>query len=86
MFTRKRTQGRDFYDIAFLLNKTKPNYGFLKSRLGIDTPVLLKDKLLAKCSGLDFKKLGKDIENLIFNPNDIKKVVLFEDLIKEVDL
>jgi len=84
VFTRKRIQGRDFYDIAFLLNKTKPNYDFLKSRLGIDTPSLLKDKLLTKCSELDFKKLAKDIENLIFNPNDLKKVILFEDLIKDL--
>ena len=86
IFNRKRVQGRDFYDIAFICNKTKPNYDFLKQKLDISNPRQLKDKLLKKCEELDFNKLEKDVEPLIFNQNELKKIVLFKDLIREIEL
>lgn len=86
VFTRKRVQGRDFYDIAFLLNRTKPNYDFLKEKLKIDSPKSLKNKLIVKCNELDFDQLAKDIEPLLFNPSDKKKITLFPNLIREVEL
>ena len=85
VFTRKRTQGRDFYDIVFLINKTKPNYNFLKLKLGIDNSSLLRERLLLKCKELNFEQLAKDLESLVFNPNDFKKVILFPELIKETE-
>src|SRR3989338_8421607 len=69
--TRKTPQGRDFYDIAFLVNKTRPNYNFLKLKLGIDSPELLKETLLSRCKTWNFTALAKDIENLIFNQSEI---------------
>lgn len=83
IFNRKRTQGRDFYDIVFLSARTKPNYDFLKEKLKVKSESELKEKVLGKCKELDFKKLAKDIEPLIFNSKDLKKVVYFEEFIKE---
>lgn len=82
VFNRKRTQGRDFYDIVFLTSRSKPNYDFLKEKLNIKNRNELKEKILHKCKELDFKKLVKDIEPLIFNSKDLKKVLYFEDFIK----
>jgi len=31
---RKRPQGRDFFDIVFLLSRTKPNYDYLREKMG----------------------------------------------------
>ena len=86
VFSRKRIQGRDFYDITFLLSKTKPNYDFLKQKLDISNSKQLKNKLLDKCKELNFEKLVKDIEPLVFNQNELKKIRLFEELIKESEL
>ncbi|MDR0859421.1 MAG: nucleotidyl transferase AbiEii/AbiGii toxin family protein [Candidatus Peribacteria bacterium] len=48
-FTRKRTKGRDFFDIVFLLGRTqKPDYEFLQQKLGISTPETVKKYLLEK--------------------------------------
>src|SRR3989338_4828547 len=35
ILARKRTQGRDFYDVAFICEQTKPNYDFLKQKQNI---------------------------------------------------
>ena len=86
VFSRKRPQGRDFYDVLFLCSKTKPNYNFLKQKLDISNSKSLKEKLLVKCKELDFNKLVKDVEPLIFTSNELKKVLLFKDFIKQAEL
>ena len=86
IFTRKRVQGRDFYDIASICGRTKPNYAFLKQKLDISSSKQLKDRLLKKCEELNFNKLEKDVEPLVFNPNELKKIILFKELIKQAEL
>lgn len=86
VFNRKRVQGRDLYDIALICSKTKPSYNFLKQKLDISNSKQLKNELLKKCKELNFEKLVKDIEPLVFNQNELKKIKLFKELIKEVEL
>lgn len=86
-FDRKRTKGRDFFDILFILKQTKkPNYDFLKQKLNIDNPKDLKQYILDKISELklDFKFLQKDVQNFLFNPHD-QSVLYFPDLIKDIE-
>ena len=85
VFKRKRTQGRDLYDMVFLSSLTKPNYEFLDLKLNIKSKEKLKEKLLTKCKELDLNKLAKDVEPLVFASKDVKKIILFNDFIKEVD-
>ena len=85
VFNRKRTQGRDLYDIVFLSSLTKPNYEFLDLKLNIKSKEKLKEKLLLKCKELDLKKLARDVEPLIFASKDVKKIILFRDFIREAD-
>lgn len=86
LLNRKRAKGRDFYDVIFLLQKTKPNYGYLKQKLGLADKQELKKKLLAYTKGLKLKELAKDVEPFLFQPSDSKKIILFSDYIKDVEL
>lgn len=85
IFTRKRTMGRDFYDVIFLLGKTKVNIDYLRSKLNIKNKDDLKKRLLLKCKRLNFKQLAKDVEQFLFNPTDAKKILLFDEYIKRYD-
>jgi len=84
LFGRKRAKGRDFYDIVFLLGKTKPNYQYLDKKTGIRTEKELKKKLLEKANQTDLNAMAKDVEKFLFNPKDSKKIVLFKQFIKQV--
>ncbi|MFQ3579354.1 MAG: nucleotidyl transferase AbiEii/AbiGii toxin family protein [Bacteroidales bacterium] len=85
VFTRKRPQGRDFYDIVFLSGFVKPSIEYLKKKLNIKDYSELKTKLLEKCALLNFKQLAKDVEAFLFNPSDSKKVLFFMDFVKKKD-
>ena len=83
---RKTPKGRDFFDIVFLLSITKPNYPYLQSKLGVNNANDLREKLLNETANFDFKELGKDVQNFLFNASDIKKVELFREFITQTVL
>lgn len=82
---RKRKMGRDFYDIAYLSPLTKPNYDYLKQKIGIKNSKELKDVLLAECKKLNFNELSKDVQPLVFNSSGLKLVKLFPDFVKAAE-
>jgi len=86
IFNRKRDKGRDFYDVLFLLQLIKPDYRYLKDKIGIVDGLALKKKLLSKINDSNLEELSKDVEPFLFNPNDSKKILLFGDYIKQIDL
>ena len=84
---RKRSKGRDFFDVIFLLSKDiKPNYDYLRMKLGIGDSKDLKNKILNVCSKLDMKAMAADVAPFLFNAADAKKVELFEKYLKQVEL
>jgi predicted nucleotidyltransferase component of viral defense system len=84
---RKRSKGRDFFDVIFLLSKNiKPNYDYLRMKLGIGTSKALKTKILNVCSKLDMKAMADDVAPFLFNAADAKKVELFEKYLEQVEL
>lgn len=83
---RKRPMGRDFYDVIFLLQKTKPNYDYLKQKLGLADKKALKKKLLSYSKGLKLKELARDVEPFLFKASDSKKIILFHEYIEQVEL
>lgn len=85
IFNRKRDKGRDYFDIVFLLSRTKPNYYYLKKKLNINNSEDLKKRLLSKCESTDFNKLVKDIEPFVINSDELKRVTLFGEYIKRYD-
>jgi predicted nucleotidyltransferase component of viral defense system len=85
IFNRKRAKGRDFYDTVFLLGLTKPNYDYLKLKLGVDNWADIKKKLLDETKDLDFDELVGDVERFLFRPSDAKKITLFREYIEQVE-
>lgn len=81
---RKRIMGRDFFDIVFLhgLGAT-PNFAYLKKNIGIDNRNDLKKYLLKKTASLNFENLARDVEPLLFDPRDKKKVLLFKEFLEQ---
>lgn len=78
-FGRKRTKGRDFYDLIYIssINK-KINYEYLQAKLGILNMEMLKHFVLNECEKLNFKALAADVQPLLFAPEDSSKLLLFK--------
>jgi predicted nucleotidyltransferase component of viral defense system len=77
-----RQKGRDFYDVMFLLNKTKPDYKLLLESLGIQNKEELKTALLSMLKQVSVKKKMRDFEHLVFDKDQAKKILLFKDFIE----
>jgi len=85
LLNRKRAKGRDFYDVIFLLQKTKPNYDYLKQKTGLADSQTLKKKVFDRLESLNLKELAKDVEPFLFQPSDSKKIIFFSEYIKQVN-
>ena len=81
---RKRIMGRDFFDIVFLYGiGSKPNFAYLEKNIGVNNEKDLKKYLLEKTALLNFDTLSHDVEPLLFDPRDKKKVLLFRGFVKQ---
>jgi hypothetical protein len=69
----------------FLLGKTRPNFSYLEEKLGIRNSDTLKERLLEKCKYVYFDRLARDVSPYLFDPNDAKKISLFQDYIKNIE-
>ncbi|HAU40342.1 MAG: hypothetical protein UV80_C0001G0099 [Candidatus Peregrinibacteria bacterium GW2011_GWF2_43_17] len=79
---RKRIMGRDFFDIVFLHGiGAKPNFDYLKKNIGVGSASELKNYMLKKIANFDFEELAQDVEPLLFDPRDKKKVVMFREFV-----
>jgi len=65
------------------MGKTEANMDYLKLNLDISNREELRSMLLSKCEKLNFKLLAQDVEPFIFSKNDVKKVLMFYEYIKE---
>jgi len=81
---RKRIKGRDFFDIIFLYGiGAKPNYSYLKKNIGVADAASLKAYMLEKIAGLNFEELANDVEPLLFDLRDKRKVLLFREFVEQ---
>ena len=87
ILNRDRNKGRDFYDIVFLLSKIdRPNYNYLEGKVNIANAQQLKEAVLHKCSTINMKEMATDVQPFLFDPADAKKVILFEEYLRQVSL
>jgi predicted nucleotidyltransferase component of viral defense system len=82
----ERGKGRDFYDLMFLLGQTKPDYNFLAKRIGIKNAAELKAEINKRIKITDLKTKAKDFEHLLFNKENNKRILRFEEFLKETIL
>jgi len=80
-FNRNRPKGRDFYDIIFLLGKTRPNYRFLSQKKGINNSAELLAYIQEKGREIKFKQLVEDLRPFVFDPTDANRILSFLDYI-----
>lgn len=76
-----RSKGRDFYDAMFLLSQTTPDYEFLKTRCGIDSPEELKTALRKMLATVDLNVKKRDFEHLLFSRQNVDKILRFGEFI-----
>ena len=83
-FNRKRAKGRDFFDILFLSNKTKPNFNYLYLKLKINTEKKLKTYLKKGCTSVNFREMVNDVKPFLFNLRDAEKIQLFPEWVNSI--
>jgi len=83
---RNRPKGRDFYDITFLLSKTKPDFGFINQKMDIASPEGLRVGFLGRIEAFDFDALAKDVAPFLITSEEVKRVIKFREFWKQVDL
>ncbi|MDP3150354.1 MAG: nucleotidyl transferase AbiEii/AbiGii toxin family protein [Ignavibacteria bacterium] len=79
---RKMAKGRDYYDALFLFSIAKPDFKYLEMKAGIKNINQLKNSLDSKIKSIDLKQLVRDVSPFLINPNDIKRIELFQDFVK----
>lgn len=84
---RKRSKGRDFFDIVFLLSKSvKPNYDYLQMKLGVSNAEQLRDRVRALYAQTNIEEMVSDVSPFLFYPADEKKIRLFLPIVEQADL
>jgi len=83
---RKRPKGRDFYDIIFLLARTKPDFTYLEETLGVISEDQLRALIFDKISDFNFDNLAKDVAPFLINKTEINRVKKFVTFWEQVDL
>jgi predicted nucleotidyltransferase component of viral defense system len=79
-----RQKGRDFYDVMFLMEQTKPDYSFLSARCGIKNQEQLKQALKDMLQKIDLSHKAKDFEHLAFQERSIHRIMLFDDFVNDL--
>ena len=82
----ERGKGRDFYDVMFLLGLTKPDYNFLAKRTGIKNAAELNVEIKKRLKSIDLRTRIKDFEHLLFNKENNKRILRFEEFLEEAIL
>lgn len=83
---RKQFKGRDFYDLRFILKSTTPDYGYLNERFEISRPEELRRMIRERIDGLDFKMMAADVQDFLFETEDLEMVMTFPEYWEQVNL
>ena len=79
-----RQKGRDFYDVMFLMDQTKPDFDFLSSRCGINNFSELKQAFEKMLQTINLSHKAKDFEHLAFHESSTRKILLFKEFINSI--
>lgn len=79
-----RQKGRDFYDVMFLMNQTKPDFSFLKEKCDIQDMAGLKKAFEEVLKKVDLTHKTRDFEHLVFRKENTRKILLFEDFVHDL--
>ena len=71
---RKRPKGRDFYDLHWLLQRCRPDFGYLQQRLNIEDVESLLERVAGHTEHFNFDDLARDVEAFLFNAKDVDRI------------
>ena len=80
---RKRSKGRDYYDVSYLLGKTEPDYDYLETVFGNKENDTIKNRLLEMADKNNLNDLAKDIRPFLIDKNGEDRVLGFKEYIKQ---
>jgi predicted nucleotidyltransferase component of viral defense system len=83
---RERAKGRDFYDIIYLLQTTKPYQEFLFAKFNTKSLKEVKANILQYISKLDLDLLANDVKPFLINATDTDKIKYFKQLFEQTSL
>ena len=87
LHNRKRSKGRDLFDIIFLLGQgVFPNYEYLEVKMGVQNATELRKSVLNKCANLNMTELAEDVKAFLFEAKEVKKIILFTKYMEQVEL
>jgi predicted nucleotidyltransferase component of viral defense system len=81
---RKREQGRDFFDVVFLMSLAEPDYRYLNEKTAINNKKALVKALKDRIKGFNMKTLARDIEPFLFDPSQKNRVAEFGEWLKRL--
>jgi len=80
---RKRSKGRDYYDVSYLLGKTNPDFDYLETVLGNKEKDAIKNKLLEMAIKNNLNDLAKDVRPFLIDKNGEDRVLGFKEYIEQ---
>ncbi len=81
---RKRSKGRDFFDVSFLLGlNVVPDMRYVQQKMKLPTTEALGEALLDHCASLDMEAMAADVEKFLFDKNGMKGVTRFPQIIRQ---
>ena len=83
---RPRAKGRDFYDIVFLSSFCKPDYAYLKEKMGATNADELRARMKEIVGAWDFNALARDVQPFLFHAEGGRRVEMFPIFIEQANL
>lgn len=77
LFNRKRSKGRDLYDVVYLFSLTEPNYTYLNEKIGVSNKIDLIEKMKKLFSENELQLLARDVKPFLIDSHKIKQVEKF---------
>ena len=78
-----RAKGRDFYDAMFLMNRTAPDFGFLREKAGIADWDMLLTSIEQKLDSTDMKLKVNDFRHLLIREENAGRILSFRTVFRE---
>lgn len=83
---RSRAKGRDYYDIIYLLQNSRPDMGFLNLKFGTFNWYDAREKILDGIKDVDLDLLVKDVEPFLIDIKESEKIKQFRDYLKQIEV
>lgn len=81
---RKRSKGRDYFDVTFLMSKTMPDFKYLNVKLGITNITQLKQTLIENAESVNLKELAADVSPFLIKNDQIDRVLMFKEFVESL--